>query len=63
VKIKLHISHKGSALNCIAPIGGKCVSAGANNTNSKDRESKTLVGSAPDLGRLSDPEADPRLGQ
>jgi hypothetical protein len=32
-------------------------------SNIKDRESKTSVGSAPDIGRFSDPEADPRLGQ
>jgi hypothetical protein len=33
------------------------------NSNSKDRESSTKVGSAPDLGRFSDPEVDPLLGQ
>jgi hypothetical protein len=27
------------------------------------RKSKTQVGSAPDLGRFSEPEADPLLGQ
>jgi hypothetical protein len=50
------------ALNFIALLAAKMSKlTRANNYNSKDY--KSSVGSAPDLGRFSDPEADPLLGQ
>jgi len=59
----LHISLHISLIKRCSKLNGTYMRAYKCNSNSKDRESRTSVGSAPELDRFSDPEADPLLGQ